>query len=170
MTTKLSLSEFLEFSTNEITFLPTLPTLDQLKLIRKGLRKKKIPDFSLLPNEFEYDGVGKFVMEIIDTDYFIEWKTDRSEIKKSSLNHLCVESEKELDRLEFGWMIADFARLDGINHLRKIPRISNSDYHQDLFNKEYASQQKHFQSIENVWRHWAIVPASHMLFEKLDSV
>jgi len=166
MTTKLSLSEFLEFSTNEITLLPTLPTLDQLKLIRKGLRKKKIPNFSLLPNEFEYDGVGKFVMEIIDTDYFIEWKTDGSAIKKSSLNHLCVDSGKELDRLEFGWMIADFARLDGITHLRKIQRISNSDYHQDIFNKEYASQQKHFQGIENVWRHWAIVPASHMLFEK----
>ena len=166
MATKISLSEFLEFSTNETTFLPTLPTLDQLKLIRKGIRKKKIPNFSLLPNEFEYDGVGKFVMDIIDTEYFIEWKTDRSEIKKSSLTHLCVDSEKELDRLELGWMIADFARLDGINHLRKIHRISNSDYHQDLFNKEYASQQKHFQAIENVWRHWAIVPASHMLFEK----
>ena len=166
MATKLSLSEFLESSTNETTFLPALPTLDQLKLIRKGIRKKKIPDFSLLPNEFEYDGVGKFVLDIIDTEYFIEWKTDHSEIKKSSLNNLCVDSEKELDRLELGWMIADFARLDGINHLRKIHRISNSDYHQDLFNKEYASQQKHFQAIENVWRHWAIVPASHMLFEK----
>ena len=164
MTTKLSLSEFLEFSTNETTLLPTLPTLDQLKLIRKGLRKKKTPDFSLLPNEFESDGVGKFVMEIIDSDYSIEWKKDSSAIKKSSFNQLCVDSEKELDRLEFGWMIADFARLDGINHLRKIHRISNSDYHQDLFNKEYASQQKHFQGIENVWRHWAIVPASHMLF------
>ena len=166
MATKLSLSEFLEFSTNETTFLPTLPTLDQLKLIRKGLRKKKIPDFSLLPTEFEYDSVGKFVMEIIDSDYSIEWKKDSSAIKKSSFNQLCVDSEKELDRLEFGWMIADFARLDGINHLRKIHRISNSDYHQDLFNKEYASQQKHFQGIENVWRHWAIVPASHMLFRE----
>jgi hypothetical protein len=166
MTTKLSLSEFLEFSTNETTLLPTLPTLDQLKLIRKGLRKKKLPDFSLLPTKFEYDGVGKFVMEIIDSDYSIEWKTDGSEIKKSSFNHLCVDSEKELDRLEFGWMIADFARLDGINHLRKIQRISNSDYHQDLFNKEYALQLKHFQGIENVWRHWAIVPANQMLFGK----
>jgi hypothetical protein len=166
MTTKLSLSEFLEFSTNETTLLPTLPTLDQLKLIRKGLRKKKLPDFSLLPTEFEYDGVGKFVMEIIDSDYSIEWKTEGSEIKKSSFNHLCVNSEKELDRLEFGWMIADFARLDGINHLRKIQRISNSDYHQDLFNKEYALQLKHFQGIENVWRHWAIVPANQMLFGK----
>ena len=164
MTTKLSLSEFLEFSTNETTLLPTLPNLDQLKLIRKGLRKKKIPDLSLLPNQFECDGVGKFAMKIIDSDYSIEWKTDGSEIKNSSFIHLCVDSAKELDRLAFGWMIADFARLDGINHLSKIHRISNSDFHQDLFNKEYALQQKHFQGIENVWRHWAIVPASHMLF------
>jgi hypothetical protein len=164
MTTKLSLSEFLEFSTNETTLLPTLPNLHQLKLIRKGLRKKKIPDLSLLPNKFECDGVGKFAMKIIDSDYSIEWKTDGSEIKNSSFIHLCVDSAKELDRLAFGWMIADFARLDGINHLSKIHRISNSDFHQDLFNKEYALQQKHFQGIENVWRHWAIVPASHMLF------
>ena len=164
MTTKLSLSEFLEFSTNETTLLPTLPNLDQLKLIRKGLRKKKIPDLSLLPNKFECDGVGKFAMKIIDSDYSIEWKTDGSELKNFTFIQLCVDSEKELDRLAFGWMIADFARLDGINHLSKIHRISNSDFHQDLFNKEYALQQKHFQGIENVWRHWAIVPASHMLF------
>jgi len=32
MTTKLSLSEFLEFSKNETTLLSTLPNLDQLKL------------------------------------------------------------------------------------------------------------------------------------------
>ena len=164
MATKLSLSEFLEFSTNETTLLPTLPTLDQLKLIRKGLRKKKIPDLSLLPTEFEYDGVGKFAMKVIGSDYSIEWKTDGSELKNFTFIQLCVDSEKELDRLAFGWMIADFARLDGINHLSKIHRISNSDFHQDLFNKEYALQQKHFQGIENVWRHWAIVPASHMLF------
>ena len=164
MTTKLSLSEFLEFSTNETTLLPTLPNLEQLKLIRKGLRKKKIPDLSLLPNKFECDGVGKFAMKIIDSDYSIEWKTDGSEIKNSSFIHLCVDSAKELDRLAFGWMIADFARLDGISHLNKIQRIFNSDFHQDLFNKEYALQQKHFQSIENVWRHWSIVPSGHMLF------
>ena len=133
-------------------------------MIRKGLRKKKIPDLSLLPNKFECDGVGKFAMKIIDSDYSIEWKTDGSEIKNSSFIHLCVDSAKELDRLAFGWMIADFARIDGINHLSKIHRISNSDFHQDLFNKEYALQQKHFQGIENVWRHGAIVPASHMLF------
>jgi len=91
MTTKLSLSEFLEFSTNETTLLPTLPTLDQLKLIRKGLRKKKLPDFSLLPTEFEYDGVGKFVMEIIDSDYSIEWKTDGSAIKNlRSINYALI--------------------------------------------------------------------------------
>ncbi len=166
MATKLSLSEFLEFSTNETTLLPTLPSLDQLKLVRKGLRKKKIPDLSLLPNEFECDGVGKFAMQIVDSDYSIEWKTDGSEIKNAYFIHLCVDSAKEQDRLAFGWMIADFARLDGINHLSKIHRISNSDFHQDLFNKEYALQQKHFQSIENIWRHWSIVPAGHMIFEK----
>jgi len=125
MATKLSLSEFLEFSTNETTLLPAIPTLDQLKLIRKGLRKKKIPDLSLLPTEFEYDGVGKFAMKVIDSDYSIEWKTEGSKLKNFTFIQLCVDSEKELDRLAFGWMIADFARLDGLNHLRKIQRISN---------------------------------------------
>ena len=165
MIKKLTLSEFLEFSTNENTYLPTLPTLDQLKLIRKGLRKKKIPNVSLLPTEFEYEGVGKFTKKMIDLDYSIEWKTQGSETRKSSFNHLCVDIKHELDRLVFGWMIADFARLDGINHLRKMRPISYSDFHQNQFNKQYASQHKHFHGIENVWRHWAIVPASHMLFK-----
>jgi hypothetical protein len=163
MATKLSLSEFLEFSTNETTFLPMLPTLDQLKLIRKGLRKKKIPDLSMLPNKFKYEGVGKFTKKLIDSDYLIEWQTDGCAMKKSSFNHLCIDISKELDRLEFGWMVANFARLDAINHLSAMRPISYSDFHQNQFNKQYASQQKHFQQIENVWRHWAIVPASHLL-------
>lgn len=166
MANKLTLSEFLELSTDETTYLPTLPTLDQLRLIRKGLRKKKMPDISLLPAEFEYEGVGKFVKKVVNSDYLIEWETQGKETKKSTFINLCVDSEQELDRLVFGWMIADFARLDCINYLRKMRPISYSDFHQNQFNKQYVSQQRHFQRIENVWRHWAIVPASHMLFKE----
>jgi hypothetical protein len=164
MADQLTLSKFLEFATDETTYLPALPTLNQLKLIRKGLRKKKIPDLSMLPNKFEYEGVGKFTKKLIDSDFLIEWQTEGGEMKKSSFSHLCSDVDKELDRLEFGWMVADFARMDAINHLSKMRPISYSDFHQNQFNKQYASQQKHFQKIENVWRHWAIVPACHMLF------
>jgi hypothetical protein len=163
MINNLTLSEYLESSTDEATYLPTLPTLDQLKLIRKGLRKKKIPDISLLPIEFEYKGVGRFKKNLISSDYSIEWATEGNETKISSFKHLCQDGEHELDRLEFGWMIADFARLDGIYHLRKMRPISYSDFHQNQFNKQYASMQKHFHDIENTWRHWSIVLAGHML-------
>lgn len=166
MADELTFSKFLEFATDETTCLPALPTLNQLKLIRKGLRKKKMPDLSMLPNEFEYEGVGKFTKKLIDTFFLIEWKTEGGEMKKFFFNHLCIDIDKELDRLEFGWMVADFARLDGITHLRKLRPISFSAYDQDQFNKEYASQQKHFQSIENVWRHWSTVSAGQILFGK----
>ena len=105
MATKLSLSEFLEFSTNETTFLPMLPTLDQLKLIRKGLRKKKIPDLSMLPNKFKYEGVGKFTKKLIDSDYLIEWQTDGCAMKNLPLTiYALILVKNWIDWNSDGWL------------------------------------------------------------------
>ena len=60
-------------------------------------------------------------------------------------------------------MIADFAKLDAIKYLGQLRPIGYEDHHQNQFNKQYSNQAKHFQNIENEWRHWAIVPAGHML-------
>ena len=74
MTNKMTLNDFLETSINESNYLPLLPTLDELKLIRKGLRKKKVPDIFLLPTEFEYEDIGKFEKKSIGSDFSFSWK------------------------------------------------------------------------------------------------
>jgi hypothetical protein len=163
MSDKLTLSQYLEISVDECTSLPKLPTLVQLKLIRKGLRKKKIPDVLRLPNEFAYDGVGKFQIENIESDFTLCWTTVGSQSKTFLFSQLCSNTDLELDRLEFGWMIADFARKDGINYLGNMRPKSYSDFHQNQFNKEFSLEKKHFQKIELSWRHWAVVPAGHMV-------
>jgi hypothetical protein len=164
MTNKMTLNDFLETSINESNYLPLLPTLDELKLIRKGLRKKKVPDIFLLPTEFEYEDIGKFEKKSIGSDFSFSWKIINKNMKICSFSDLCLDATQELNRLEFGWMIANFAKLDGISYLSKMRPISYEDYHQNQFNKQYAKQQKHFEKIEAEWRHWAIVPAGHMLF------
>lgn len=164
--TKLSLDEFLQGSTDKSTHLPSIPTMVELSMIRKGLRKKKLPDFSLLPDEFEHEGVGQFQTKTNDSGLSFEWKTSTSqELRQCSLSKLCTDEAHEKDRLELGWMIANFAKLDGLTYLGNLRPIGYEDYHQNEFNKLYAKQQKHFQNIENEWRHWSIVQAAHMLFD-----
>ncbi len=75
MTDKLSLSEFIERSTDDSNILPPLPNKEELKSIRKGLRKKEVPNIELLPLNFEYEGIGKFSKQSIDSDVSLVWKT-----------------------------------------------------------------------------------------------
>lgn len=165
MISKLSLSEFIQQRTDDSNILPPLPNEEELRLIRKGLRKKEVPNIELLPSEFEYEGVGKFSKESIDSDVTLVWKTEHGMLSNHLLSELCMSAEHELKRLEFGWMIANFAKLDSTSYLSQMRPISYEDRHQDQFNKQYEKQRKHFQKIENDWRHWAIVPAGHMLFK-----
>ena len=165
MTSKLSLSEFIQQSTDDSSILPPLPNKEELKLIRKGLRKKEVPNIELLPPNFEYEGVGKFAKESIDSDVSLVWETANGTANNHLLSELCMSAEHELKRLEFGWMIANFAKLDSTSYLSQMRPISYEDRHQNQFTKQYEKQEKHFQKIENDWRHWAIVPAGHMLFK-----
>jgi hypothetical protein len=164
MTLKLTLTEFLQQSTNQSTNLVFLPTIEELKLLRKGLRKKALPEIDLLPPEFSYEGVGKFSKKKVDSDISIVWTIRNCEPKYCMFSNLCLENEQEMNRLEFGWMIANFARLDSLLYLSQMRPISYEDHHQNQFNKNYLKQKNHFLKIENNWRHWAIVPAGHMLF------
>lgn len=166
MTSKLSLREYLINVTDESNLLPPLPNNEDLKLIRKGLRKKAIPDFDLLPSAFEYEGVGKFSKILTDSDVTLNWETaNGSSNNNYLLRELCLNAEYEFKRLEFGWMIANFAKLDSTSYLSQMRPISYEDRHQNQFNKQYEKQEKHFLKIENDWRHWAIVPAAYMLFK-----
>lgn len=165
MKLKLSLGEFLQNSSNEAPHLPNIPSAEDLLLLRKGLRKKEVPDIAMLPNEFGYEGVGHFQKHQTDRSVVFEWMIPGYESSKSvAYLDLCSKKENEKDRLEFGWMIGNFARLDAISHLSQMRPISYEDHHQNLFNKQYAQQKKHFEKIEIEWRHWSIVLAGHMIF------
>ena len=165
MTSKLSLSEFIKNNSDDSNLIPPLPNKEELKLIRKGLRKKLIPNIELLPSAFEYDGVGKFTKELNGSDVYLSWETANGTPNNHLLSELCMNAEYEFKRLEFGWMIANFAKIDSASYLSQMRPISYEDRNQNQFNKKYEKQEKHFQKIENEWRHWAIVPAGHMLFK-----
>lgn len=166
MTTKLTLDQFIERSVGDATQIFKAPTIDELRLIRKGLRKKIIPDVNLLPEEFRYEGIGGFSKKIERGSPTFEWSLSESTPTKAATFHdLCMEKDHEMDRLEFGWLIANIARVDGITHLQKMRPISYEEHHQDQFAKHYSIQKKHFEKIEKQWRHWSVVPAGHMKFK-----
>ena len=144
--------------------LPALPSREELPTIRKGLRKKSLPDLALLPDEHEYENVGFFRKQTVKNQLRFHWKAYRSDDKEYFFGELCRDPQRELDRLEFGWMIANFAALDGGRYLSQLRPISYEDNHQNQFNRQYNQQAKHFLSIVAVWRHWAVVPAGHMKF------
>lgn len=167
MLKKLSLKEFInnsiDISNNN---LPALPKFDELLLIRKAMRKKSLPDVLQLPVEWDYKEIGRFKKYASDSTLIFEWNTKDGKCKRCSFIDLCMSPSHELDRLELGWMIADFARFDGINYLSQMRPHSYEESQLNYFNKQYAIQKKHYQKIEGDWRHWAVVPAGHMLMSE----
>ena len=146
------------------TQLPRLPNAQELLQVRKGLRKKNVPILDLLPQKFEYSGIGWFERLLEDEEIFIVWKIEGGDEKRASFLEMCNNPENELDRLEFGWMIANFARIDGEKYLSQMRPISYEDNHQNEFNRQYEQQKRHFQKLENDWWHWAVVKSGHMKF------
>lgn len=159
---RLSLDDFCSSLAERESDLPRLPNPDELALIRKGLRKKVAPSLEVLPQEYEYEGVGRIEKLVSTNDIIITWSVKGGQVKRASFSDLCNLPASELDRLELGWMIANFARLDGVEHLKSMRPISYEDFHQDDFNRRYANQKKHFQEIENDWRRWAVAKPGHM--------
>lgn len=144
------------------TELIRLPQKDELLRMRKGLRRRAIPSLELLPKEYGYEGIGRFEKLASSTGVTFIWTVEGGNSKRLSFDDMCNNPANEYDRLEFGWMIANFARLDGARHLSRLRPDSYSDYHQNEFNRRYAQEQRHYLQIENEWRHWAVVKSGHM--------
>ena len=142
--------------------LPPIPTVEELLVLRKGLQKKTAPDVNTLPDEYEDEGVGAFKKNSVRDQVEIHWRTFGSQAKSASFADLCRNPDRELDRLEFGWMIANFAARDGARYLSQLRPISYEDRHQNIYNKQYAREKKHFLDIVTAWRYWAVVLAGHM--------
>lgn len=143
---------------SQLNYLPPIPDISQLPSLRKGLRKQKIPDISVL-TEFSYDNIGNFSIQHSLEDSCISWNIAEKLTKIFNFNDLCFNVERELDRLEFGWMIANIARQDMFNQMEEANNIPHPLYAEEAINKAI----NHYEKIEKKWRHWSLVPAGHML-------
>ena len=135
--------------------LPSLPAPTDLALRRKGLRKRKVPiesaDFN---GQHAKLGGFQFSGDTNLKDLFVTWNVGRGVVREDRFEALCLEPSRELDRLALGWLIANVHALDGMHQFEAIPGP-----------KEAMQFLNWFGMRENRWRHWAIVPAGHMLMQ-----
>ncbi len=127
-----------------------VPTSDQLSVLRKGLRKRKVP--FIQPGMYgSFDSLGSFSVSKGTDEFLIQWQIKGRTSKSFSFKDLCVDNSLELDRLELGWLIAAMFDLEA-------QRIMDSIGHPiDAFNA--ASEPR---KAADDWRHWAKVKAGHM--------
>lgn len=127
-----------------------VPNSDQLSVLRKGLRKRKVP-FIQPGMHGSFDSLGSFSVSKGTDEFLIQWQIKGSTSKSFSFKDLCVDNGLELDRLELGWLIAAMFDLEA-------QRIMDSIGHPiDAFNA--ASEPR---KAADDWRHWAKVKAGHM--------
>lgn len=131
------------------------PTLDKLQGLRKGLRKKRTPQvFDDLWCSQPGIGGAKFYAD--GDDFKVEWVTfDNGEVsptKFASFRQLCDDPNCELQRLEVGWVIADIFAYQGQEIANSIGGPNEAMREANLYWK-----------FANAWRHWALVPAGHMV-------
>lgn len=138
--------------------LPAMPSQDALTVMRKGLRKQKVPDVSRM-TEGGHPKIGQFGFEHLPDEIIATWNLVDGPGKRATFADLCFAADRELDRLELGWMIANMAQLDMEHHLERARDIPHPDYCM----REMSRIAGHFGKIEKRWRHWASVPAGHML-------
>ncbi len=131
-----------------------LPTSGELKELRKGLRKRKLPRVfdGMWISE---PGVGGAVFYRDGDDYRVEWVAGGNEKemprKKAQFLDLCAQEDMELVRLEVGWVIAECLSAHYSKALRSIPGP-----------KEAMREAQPYLKMYDDWRHWALVPAGRM--------
>lgn len=147
--------------------LPAMPSQAALTVMRKGLRKQKVPDLSIM-TEGKHPKIGRFAFEQNGNpprypfhldEIIVRWNLVDGPDKRATFADLCFAAERELDRLELGWMIANMAQLDMEHHLERARDIPNPHYCM----REMSRITGHYEKIDKRWRHWAIVLAGHML-------
>ncbi len=138
--------------------LPVMPDQEALKVMRKGLRKRNPPDAHDMYHG-GHDHIGGFSFERRQDEILITWNLVGGPRKQATFDELCFEAERELDRLELGWMIANMALLD-MKH--RLEAAQNNIAHPIYCMNEMNRIRGYYEKIEERWRHWAIVPAGHM--------
>ena len=134
------------------------PTPSELVGLRKGLKKRAVPKAfdSLWASQ---PGIGGFVFEQDGADLRAEWVvgvSEKEQPRKNAMFHeLCNAPDRELERLELGWLIADLFAFHAQEVLNSIGGPN-----------EAMREAAPFWKMADNWKHWALVPAGHMKFEK----
>jgi hypothetical protein len=84
------------------------PTPADLPALRKGLRKRSVPEVRL-NMAGNAEGLGRFAVDQTSDGFLIKWQLSGEEQKEAMFAELCSSPAKELERLELGWLIAEVA-------------------------------------------------------------
>lgn len=132
-----------------------IPSADDLSLLRKGLRKRKVPNVfdGLWCSE---PGIGGMKVTVLNDDYQLEWVTFdggvKSDLKTALWTALCNDPALEFVRYEIGCLVAEIlqiqqkAVMDSIGHPLEAIREAEP-----------------YRKASEAWKHWGIVKAGHML-------
>ena len=134
------------------------PLPSELPSLRKGRRKRKIPDvFAGMRGHLVDRGRFRFRIEgdRHEVQWFIGPEQSQQAWKSALWSELCCNPALELERLELGWLIADVCMERG-NHMMKCIPAPN----------EAMKEAAPYWSMGDAWYHWAVVAAGHMVFPK----
>ena len=133
------------------------PSIDDLKEIRKKLKKNKIPKIHAGMKAFNPE-IGGFEVIPRDDELEMRWDILKNGKRLSSgvykFSQLCTEPEFEKFRLDVGWLIADLLDDEAIKMLNSIPGPN-----------EAMRESEFYRKLASTWRHWAQVEAGFMIFE-----
>ncbi|MBP0447316.1 hypothetical protein J8J14_21325 [Roseomonas sp. SSH11] len=132
--------------------LPPLPKTEDLEAVRRKARKRKVPQLQVdaygrLP------GVGDFKIIDVSGTAHLEWQMQDGACKRFSFDELSRNPGLAGERLEVGWLVANLWLLQGRRVRDSIPGPN-----------EAMRESARFFDAEDRWRHWAQVPAGHMIF------
>ena len=133
----------------------SLPNSAELSALRKGLRKQKLPKvFDGMWGSEPGIGSVKFVADA--NDFKVEWVSFdvdvKSDLKEASWQRLCTDPALELQRLEIGTIFSQLLEI----HAQKVMDSIGHPITAFEEAEPYRAEAKR-------WKHWALVPAGHML-------
>ena len=117
-----------------------------------SLKPRKIPPVNGALEGY-WDGVGRFAFRSESDELRVKWSVDKKEQKDAAFLELCKEGSKCEERAELGELIAKIAEQQGLRMLHTIPGPNEAMREQNVYLR-----------IAGSWRHWAVVPAGHMVF------
>lgn len=132
--------------------LPPLPKAEHLEAMGRKARKKKVPH---LPADLhgQLPGIGEFKIVDAGGTIHLEWQIQDGPRKRFGFDELSRDVGLASERLEVGWLIADLWLAHGHRIRNSIPSPN-----------EAMRESARFFDAEDRWRHWAQVPAGHMIF------